>query len=696
MTPSASRNWRAIIPRILAGLTAVFFLFAMGIYLSRQVDARLAGYVNEALGRIKARYGLQISVGSMEAGIGRLVLSEISVGDTNWLVIDRAEIAVSAIPWRDFLRPSSVVLDHVTTKLPWDRAKWPQDLLDVVKKYSRDSKNNDVAGGDSPRGMSPNFIKVSAARVEVADGHSKKILVENLSLFARLRERKMTLRARHVALGDDIEENFVEVEADVADESQVNLNIKHRRDFQGYPDWLLLCAVTRPTKAATCDVSAATIPEFIVKRGQRYFGNAFAPGYRGRVTFQRGRDESAKVFDVGIDGDLTNVSGEHSAIGVGVVGPSNFRIQAQMRVGLEPRILIAKGARIVLLTNADVPQEGIPLSFDANLVWPGGVRKPEGEISFAVTDLSCKQALAALPENFVPELATFKLGGTAELHGEVKLSASGADLKIKNSRFDCVVTQVPEMYTAAYLSTAFMIERETDRGKIMIPVDPLRPYFSSYKNIPHHVRAAFVSSEDSGFFQHHGVEMGAIVGAAERNAEAGRAAIGGSTITMQTVKNLFLARDKTISRKAQEMFLAWHIEREISKERILEIYLNMVEFGPGLYGVGRASQRFFGKEPSQLTLKEAVYLASLLPAPVPRYRYFCKGELTPNYERIVKQLLDRMLALGKISAVDHASALAETLLFATTERDESCGSGITKMTEDESPVHLEDERSNQH
>jgi membrane peptidoglycan carboxypeptidase len=141
---------------------------------------------------------------------------------------------------------------------------------------------------------------------------------------------------------------------------------------------------------------------------------------------------------------------------------------------------------------------------------------------------------------------------------------------------------------------------------------------------------------------------------------------------MQTVKNLFLARDKTISRKAQELFLPWHLEHVISKERILEIYLNMVEFGPGLYGIGRASQRFFDKAPKDLTLKESIYLASLLPAPVARYRYYCKGEVTPNYDKILRQLLDRMLGLGRITADQHEEAISETLRFSPTDRDTTC------------------------
>jgi membrane peptidoglycan carboxypeptidase len=147
------------------------------------------------------------------------------------------------------------------------------------------------------------------------------------------------------------------------------------------------------------------------------------------------------------------------------------------------------------------------------------------------------------------------------------------------------------------------------------------------------------------------------------------------------VKNLFLARDKTLSRKLQEVFLAWHLERTISKERILEIYLNMVEFGPGLYGIGRASQKFFGKHPRELSLKESIYLASLLPAPIPRFRYFCKGELTPNYARIVRQLLDRMLTLGRITSAQYAAAASEKLEFSRLEREsESACARIANQT----------------
>jgi hypothetical protein len=699
MTSSARGHWRALLPRLLTILVLGLFLFAFGVYLSRQLDARISAYVNNMLRRLKYHYGLQISVGSMEVGFGRMVLSEISVGDSHWLVIDRAEVAISFLPWRDFLRPSAVGMDHAIVKLPWSRSLWPEDFKNFLQKIERPPLDHAESGSSGSSSMVPELVQINAAQVQVYDGDAQKLLVDHLYLSGRWRDRKMNMRLRRVAVLDDIDGEFIEVDLGTLDPRRWQVAVKHRQGFQGFPDWTCNCVVDRADHQASCDVNATVLPEFLVKRGQRAFGAAFAPGYQGRLVLKSSptgdQRWSEGPLDVEVDGRLTNVSGEHAVIGTGIVGPVNLRIQTKTQVSVSRRSLITNKARVALLTKADVPQEGIALWIDADLAWPHDSKKPQGQLTFDLSDVSCKQALAALPENFVPELALFKLGGTAELHGVMRLDGSHAEVQIKNSRFDCVVTETPEIYTATYLNAPFMIERDAGDGKILIPVDPARPDFTSYHKIPVLVRSAFVSSEDTGFFQHKGVEIGAIVGAAERNAVAGRAAVGGSTITMQTVKNLFLARDKTISRKAQEMFLAWHLEREITKERILEIYLNMVEFGPGLYGIGRASQRFFNKDPSHLSLKEAVYLASLLPAPIPRYAYFCKGELTPNYERIVKQLLDRMLSLGRISAEEYQTASDERLVFSQVDRDGTCNGIGVKNVDEKKPMRFDDGDLNQ-
>ena len=122
---------------------------------------------------------------------------------------------------------------------------------------------------------------------------------------------------------------------------------------------------------------------------------------------------------------------------------------------------------------------------------------------------------------------------------------------------------------------------------------------------------------------------------------------GGSTITMQLVKNVYLTRHKTIARKLEEALLVWLIEsnRLCSKERMLEVYLNIIELGPGIYGIGEASRFYFDKKPSGLNLAESVFLASLLPRPKWfKYSFDEQGNLKPyfaDYYRVVANFLLR-------------------------------------------------------
>lgn len=128
---------------------------------------------------------------------------------------------------------------------------------------------------------------------------------------------------------------------------------------------------------------------------------------------------------------------------------------------------------------------------------------------------------------------------------------------------------------------------------------------------------AVLTSEDPSFFYHRGFIPDAFKESMIENIKAKRFVRGGSTISMQLVKNVFLSREKTISRKLQEMLIVWLIENKglVSKERMFEIYLNAIEWGHGIYGIKEASQFYFSKLPSQLNLAESIFLASIIPDP---------------------------------------------------------------------------------
>lgn len=134
--------------------------------------------------------------------------------------------------------------------------------------------------------------------------------------------------------------------------------------------------------------------------------------------------------------------------------------------------------------------------------------------------------------------------------------------------------------------------------------------------VPKHVLRAMVIAEDSRFYQHKGFDQQAMREAIEYNLSKGRVVYGASTISQQTVKNFFLTTSRNPLRKLHEAILTYAMEKNVGKQRILEIYVNISEFGRGIYGVEAASRHYFGKSVSEITPGEAVELAATLPAPV--------------------------------------------------------------------------------
>lgn len=186
---------------------------------------------------------------------------------------------------------------------------------------------------------------------------------------------------------------------------------------------------------------------------------------------------------------------------------------------------------------------------------------------------------------------------------------------------------------------------ENDRLFRTFEVGPENPYFTVLDSISPLFQAAVLTSEDGNFYFHGGFNEEAFRKSIAANFKAGRFQRGGSTISMQLVKNVYLTRKKTIARKAEEALIVWLLEsnRIVSKARMFEVYLNIVELGPGIYGVAEAAEFYFGKRPAQLDLAESIFLASLLPHPKwYRSSFDTSGNLKPHlsdYYRIVSQFM---------------------------------------------------------
>ena len=176
---------------------------------------------------------------------------------------------------------------------------------------------------------------------------------------------------------------------------------------------------------------------------------------------------------------------------------------------------------------------------------------------------------------------------------------------------------------------------------------------------------AVILAEDDNFYKHDGIDVKAIKQAIKHDLEKRSLARGASTITQQVAKNIFLSREKTVTRKLKEVYLAWRMEQELTKGRILELYLNVVELGPMVYGIGHGSRYYFGKSAAALTPRESAFLAAMLPGPRVAYNPY------RNLGKVLKRsdmILRRMRARGVISADELQAALATAPNIAGLQR----------------------------
>ncbi len=194
--------------------------------------------------------------------------------------------------------------------------------------------------------------------------------------------------------------------------------------------------------------------------------------------------------------------------------------------------------------------------------------------------------------------------------------------------------------------TALMIERGGERAQLWVPLTDISPML---------VRAVLMG-EDAGFYGHNGFDTHEMQEAFKRNWEAGRTVRGASTITQQLAKNLFLSTERTYSRKLKEALLTYRLEKTLSKRRILEIYLNVIEWGDGVYGADAASRDVFGKSMTWLNAAEAATLAAMIPSPVRLNP--CEQPKSVRIRR--DRILNWMHGAGDLTAEDLEQALDST------------------------------------
>jgi hypothetical protein len=252
--------------------------------------------------------------------------------------------------------------------------------------------------------------------------------------------------------------------------------------------------------------------------------------------------------------------------------------------------------------------------------------------------------------------------GSASLsaHAEGRLSDPASFVVTQDVRYTPPARMPPAV---ARLRGDFVHEAIVDEGRSrLIEVTPASPDYIPLDAVPPLFLRTLLLAEDAGFYGHPGIDLRELPAAILTDWAKGGAVRGASTITQQLAKNLFLTRDKRVGRKLQELPLALLLESALGKKRILEIYLNVIEWGPGLFGLRPAARAYFGREPRDLTPAQMAFLVSLIPAPVKYQVSFAHGTPGPGLRSLVDALLAKLRSVDALSEEEYRAALAEEIV----------------------------------
>ena len=203
--------------------------------------------------------------------------------------------------------------------------------------------------------------------------------------------------------------------------------------------------------------------------------------------------------------------------------------------------------------------------------------------------------------------------------------------------------------------TAFMEYREAEWRRDGLPDKQIEQKWVSLDNVSQNLIKAVLIGEDDKFWHHEGFDYQAIERAIEKNIAAKKFKMGGSTISQQLAKNLYLSPSKNPVRKIKEAILTWRLEKTLSKRRILELYVNVVEWGDGIFGIGQAARHYYGVSAARLTARQASKLAAILPNPI-----LYSPEGSSSYVRNRSNIIYAIMRKRGIVVPDYKEVMART------------------------------------
>jgi len=274
---------------------------------------------------------------------------------------------------------------------------------------------------------------------------------------------------------------------------------------------------------------------------------------------------------------------------------------------------------------------------------------------------------ASVPRELMGRLSGLTLTGEMDIAINLILDwdyPDSCDIRIDLDASRLMVGWSPVSFSALRDSGATCTMRDSWGNTMVIGLDSTTNRdFVVYDSLPVFFEPLLCCAEDASFRTHSGFSVYHIRNSIRADMAEGRFVRGGSTLTMQLAKNLFLGRDKTLSRKLQEVFLTWRLERWLSKNRILELYANVVELGPGVFGFNSAAFYYFDKSFGELSVRETAFLVSILPGPSVYHSFGARGELPAYWDAYVERLISICGSRGWLEERLVSEALSDTLIF---------------------------------
>ncbi|WP_437299623.1 transglycosylase domain-containing protein [Sorangium sp. So ce426] len=366
---------------------------------------------------------------------------------------------------------------------------------------------------------------------------------------------------------------------------------------------------------------------------------------------------SADGQTLGVDGEgrLRNLSLRSAALADEPIAGLDLAWRAKANGKLDGSKLVAE--------DAEVDLGALRLIARGEYEQAGNSHRVRG--TFEVPLTACQSMLDSVPKGIVAKLHGMRLAGSFGIEGKLRFDTANLD---RNFLLDwgvsntCRVTEMPPELSVDRFKRAFRRLVYGPGGKrVDIESGPGTADWVPYEDISRFMEVAVLTTEDGAFHRHHGFDEEAIKNSIRENLRKRRFVRGASTVSMQLAKNLYLERTKSVARKLQETLLTMYLEQELTKEQIMELYLNAVEFGPLVYGIGAAARHYFNASAAQLSLGQALYIASILPNPSVQH-FGANGEVTPAWSGYLRKLMQIAHRRRRISDEELEKGLQEVVV----------------------------------